>query len=88
MPVDDGRTRIPHARAPVVPPKGQPCYADVSFLLGWPSAWSSRTRRRGGATSPARAARCRLRLDGADRTGHAVAHRTGSRRVTVTVQLD
>ena len=29
-----------------------------------------------------------LRLDGADRTGHAVAHRDDKGRVTVSVQLD
>lgn len=29
-----------------------------------------------------------LNLDGADRTGHAVARRDGPRRVVVTVQLD
>lgn len=29
-----------------------------------------------------------LRLDGADRSGHAVAERTGRHRVTVTVRLD
>lgn len=29
-----------------------------------------------------------LHLDGVDRVGHAVAHRAGPRRVTVTVRLD